>query len=207
MKIAVCITTTPDRQYLFDSCFLRLIENTPDNVAYKIYVDEKKEGIAKAKNKCLVMCDNYDFVFLLDDDIYSIDKNWVDRYINSGLEHAMFIFDRPIIEANEKYIAYDLPRGCMLFLTRKTIDIAGGMDEDFKVWGYDHAEYSRRIYNMGLTPHPFIDIPNSNGLFYSHDEFGTCESSVSMNDRGRSIPINKKLYQQKFYSKEFKAFK
>lgn len=207
MKIAIAVTTTPNRKQLFEQSFKHLVENTPNEVSYKIYLDEKQEGIAKAKNKCLALCDGFDFVFLLDDDVFALNKEWVELYCNSGLEHAMYIFDRQLLSETSQYKAYELPRGCMLFLTRKAIDTAGGMDEDFKVWGYEHAEYSRRIFNMGLTPAPFIDISNSNGLFYSYDQYGSCKSSVSDNDRMQSIPTNYNLYQQKFYSKEFKPFK
>jgi len=206
-RIAVCITTTPNRKQLFEQSFKHLRENTPNDVSYKIYLDEKYEGIAKAKNKCLAMCDGFDFVFLLDDDIFALDKSWTDEYINSGLEHAMYIFDRRLLIKSEQYFSYDLPRGCMLFLTRKAIDTAGGMDEDFKVWGYEHAEYSRRIFNMGLTPAPFIDIPNVIDLFYSYDKWQACKSSVSDSQRMQSIPANYHLYQQKYYSKEFKPFR
>lgn len=207
MKIAICITTTPNRKELFAQSFLHLVENTREDVSYKIYNDENYEGIAKAKNKCLAMCDGFDFVFLLDDDIFSLDKSWTDEYINSGLEHAMYIFDRELQERTQKYFSYELPRGCMLFLTRKVIDTAGGMDEDFAVWGYEHAEYSRRIFNMGLTPAPFIDIPNVIDLFYSYDKWQSCKSSVNDDQRRQSIPHNYQLYQQKFYSKEFKPYK
>lgn len=207
MNIAVCITTTPNRKDLFDESFFCLRENSPDNVDFIVYNDESYEGIAKSKNKCLSMCDGYDFAFLLDDDVYAIDKNWIYTYINSGLEHAMYIFDRQLIAVTSQYNAYDLPRGCMLFLTRKAINIAGGLDESFEKWGYEHAEYSRRIFNMGLTPSPFIDIPTSRGLFYSYDENYACESSVSNSDRRNCIPINAALYESKLNSKEFKSYK
>ena len=207
MNIAICVTTTPNRKELFAQSFLKLVENTPANVSYKIYNDVNYEGIAKAKNKCLAMAEGFDFVFLLDDDIFPLDKSWISEYVNSGLEHAMYIFDRTLQERTEKYFSYDLPRGCMLFLTRKAIDMAGGMDENFKVWGYEHAEYSRRIYNMGLTPAPFIDRPNSIDLFYSYDRWHACKSSVSEGQRMQAITANYKLYEQNLNSKEFKPYK
>lgn len=205
MKIVIGITTTKNREKLFAETFLRLVENTPDNVSYKIYRDDKYEGIAIAKNKCLAKCmaDNPDYVFLLDDDIYSLDSAWIYKYINSDLNHAMYIFYRQPISTPgasvfpPTYAEYALPRGCMLFFTRHCIDVAGGFDERFIKWGYEHAELSHRIYNMGLTPAPYIDIPDSRGLFYSHDEHHTCRSSVSDAVRAEGIRNNKLLFDQK----------
>lgn len=207
MKIAVCITTTPNRTDLFGKTFLKVVENSQEYVSYKIYNDVNYEGIAKAKNKCLAQCDGYDYVFLLDDDIYPTDVNWVQKYIDSGLNHAMYIFGRTFKEEGQNYRSFDLPRGCMLFFTRHCIDTAGGFDEDFIKWGYEHAELSRRIFNRGLTPAPYIDILDSHGLFYAFDQYQDNISSVSQRDRAEGIKNNKPLFDATVNSNTFKPYK
>lgn len=211
MKIAVGITTTPNRIELFGNTFLKLVENSPKSFSFKIFNDENYEGIAQAKNKCLAMCmeTDPDYVIILDDDIYPLVKNWHLPYIESGLHHAMYIFDRDSGQkfSNGTYKEYVLPRGCLLFFTRYCIDTAGGFDERFKGWGYDHAELSRRIFNMELTPAPYIDIPNSTGLFYSHDEHKTCQSSVSNTNRLRGIKNNQALFNETQHSNQFVNYK
>ncbi|MFA6087477.1 glycosyltransferase family 2 protein [Mucilaginibacter sp.] len=209
MKICIGITTTKNREKLFAETFVRLVENTPVNVSYKVYRDDKYEGIAIAKNRCMAKCmeNAPDFIVLLDDDIYSLDIDWVYKYIESGLNHAMYIFDRPVVTQESNYTEYALPRGCMLFFTRHCIETAGGFDERFIKWGYEHAELSQRIYNMGLIPAPFIDISDSKGLFYSHDEHATCKSSVVDADRVTGIRHNKPLYEASILNNKFIPYK
>lgn len=215
MKIVIGITTTKNREKLFAETFSKLVENTPVNVSYKIYRDDNYEGIAVAKNRCLAKCmrDNPDYVVLLDDDIYSLNPDWIYKYIASGLNHAMYIFDRQPISTPgasvfpATYAEYSLPRGCMLFFTRHCIETAGGFDERFKGWGYEHAELSRRIYNMDLTPARYLDVPGSSGLFYSHDEHNTCQSSVGDVVRIAGIRHNEPLYKETILSNTYIPYK
>ena len=216
MKISIGITTTPNRKEIFEQSYKQWVKYLPEDAVLFTHNDINYDGIAKAKNVCVRACHDADFVFIVDDDCYPIKENWHLPYIESGLNHAMYIFDRELIltacdiDLNLEsgwYQAFNLPRGCMLFFTRRCIKTAGGFDERFTGWGYEHAELSRRIYNMGLTPDPYIDIPYSKGLFYSHDEHGTCESSVSNIDRMRGIQANQGLFNELKDSKEFKPFK
>lgn len=174
----------------------------------KQYRFEKHVGIGVAKNKCLELlhdegCDSF---FLFDDDCRPVTDNWWEPYINSGLNHACWNYDRveklPLV-GGLPYKELEKPNGCMLYFTRHCLDTAGGWDLDFKGFGYEHVSLSDRIYNLGLTPARYIDVPSSKGLF----ELADCESSFSCEVRANTIPTNLHLYQQKFYSKEFKPFK
>jgi hypothetical protein len=95
----------------------------------------------------------------------------------------------------------------MLFFTRHCINTAGGFDERFQGWGYEHAELSRRIYNMDLTPAPYLDIRDSKGLFYSHDEHFSCKSSVPNDKRAEGIIINQPLFAETINSNKFIPYK
>lgn len=202
MNIAVHITTTPNR-YISKTALQAFETLSPDPFNTWLHVDDKNEGIVAQKNKGLALSKDADFVFLFDDDTLPIVENWWKPYVESGLDHAMYIFDRKIIGRTDQYVSYSLPRGCMLFLTRKAIDTAGGFDPKFSLYSYEHPEYSRRIFNMGLTPAPYIDIPNSKGLFYSHDEHGTIQSSVSNKEKYKGITKNRVLFEQSFNSNQF----
>lgn len=175
------------------------------NMYNNVYRFDKNVGVGVAKNKCLELlhdagCTHF---FLFDDDCRPKENEWWLHYTESTLNHACWTFDRRIVyDMHGFYREFEKPNGCMLYFTRKAIDKVGGWDSDFKGYGYEHCNISDRIYNNGLTPARYIDIPDSKGLF----ELADCESSFTYADRAQ-IPNNLHLYQQKFYSKEFKPFK
>lgn len=228
MKIGIAITTH-NRPYIAQQTFDILHRNRPENSVFGIVDDasvnppfgyrtnqpnvfrfENRVGVSMAKNKCLELLHNAGCThfFLFDDDCRPIADNWWLPYVNSGLNHACWNYNRELIACNyaykEKpaYNEYKKPNGCMLYFTRECINIAGGWDLDFKGYGFEHVSLSDRVYNIGLTPARYIDVPDSKGLF----ELANCESSFTNSDRAQ-IPNNLHLYQQKFYSKEFKPYK
>lgn len=183
---------------------------------YNIFRFENHVGVGVAKNKCLELlydagCTHF---FLFDDDCRPIVNEWWLPYINSGLYHACWNFNRTLIAKHAKnllrnppipvpaYWEYEKPNGCMLYFTKMAIDMVGGWDLQFTGYGYDHVNLSDRIFNNGITPGRYIDVPNTSHLF----EMAKCESSFTSHDRSK-IPENLKLYQQNYYSKEFKPFK
>lgn len=169
-------------------------------------------GIAAAKNKCFELLEGSDYIFLFDDDTYPINEGWHFPYISSGLNHAMMIWDKLAsgVSTNNKLLKkigglhyYKNPCGCLLFYTKKCLDLVGGMDTGFGQWGGEHQDLSQRIYNNGLIPYPFIDIANSRDYFYAHDYYVSCERSVPSHVRKKSVPVVMRKLQQGKTSKEF----
>lgn len=216
MKIGLAITTTPNRENVFNEWYKRYSQFSPELPLY-VHNDWQYQGVSYSKNKCLSALyeTECEYFFLFDDDCFLTQPKWYELYLNSKLEHACYTFDRNLINSipshywithttgwDVAYNEYDAPNGCMMFFTRKCIEVAGGWDTDFKGYGYEHVSLSDRIFNAGLIPSRYIDIPNSKDLF----EMANCESSFSISDRAQ-IPANYKLYQEKYLSKEFKPFK
>lgn len=168
---------------------------------------EEQAGIAVVKNKCLELIENYTHLILVDDDIYPLSPDWWKPYVYGTPQHACYIFGREKLWSEPDYTAYNLPRGCFLYFTNHCLQTCGGFDPKFKIYGYDHAELSRRIFNMGLTPAPYIDVPNSKGLFYSHDEELTVQSSLPRNERALRIKENKKHFDLTQNSNKFIPYK
>lgn len=189
-KIAISITTH-NRYEVFKETLKNIEKFKPENADIFIVDDgsnipvkeatfrfDVPTGIASAKNKCFELADGYDYHFAFDDDCYPIKKDWHLEYINTGLNHLCFTFDKfsnnmpnGRIKVSEKgnIVNYKEPCGCMNFYKKVCFDVVGGMDVNFGTWSYEHVSHSMRIHNAGLTPYPFMDLKNSLELFYSYD--------------------------------------
>lgn len=226
-KIGIAITTH-NRPEVFAGTYSKIKQFLPSGAKLVVVDDassvpvksdfrfEKNAGIAKAKNKCLELLEDCEHIFLFDDDCYPIVEEWHIPYIESGLNHAMFIFDHladgssngnRILKKHEKYVVFENPCGCMLYLRNICLKMVGGMDERFGVWGYEHVNYSQRICNIGLIEHPFMDIPGSLDLFYSRDYYQNVERSVPASVRKLQISRNDELYKSAGTSTEYIPFK
>lgn len=164
------------------------------------YRFEISQGVSIAKNKCLELSEGFDYVFCVDDDTRPLSASWHLPYIESGLNHACYTFDRKIIQITETFTEYEKPCGCMLFFTKYCIDTAGGWDTSFKGYGLEHVSLSDRIFNMGLTPARYID---ATGSAFS---LANCETSFTFQDK-QHLPENIRLYKENYFSKEFKPYK
>lgn len=122
----------------------------------------RRMGVAASKNVGIeaLMDAGVDRLFLSDDDVGPVDRTAVDLHLISGLHHSMVCWGRSRLKAtNVGYAEWTWPRGVVLHADRSVIDVAGGMVEAFGPGGHEHAEWSMRINNLGLTPAPFCTPP------------------------------------------------
>ena len=163
-------------------------------------------GIAVAKNKCLELLEDCEHIFLFDDDCYPMKDGWWEPYVDSPQPHLMYIFqdfagdgrklrDTEVVYRDRQHVAYTHSRGCMLYLDRRVLDRVGGFDPVFGRWGWEHPNYSDRIYAAGLTTFPYMDVVGSEELFYSADEHQQGQSTCYGPERQARIERNKGLYQ------------
>jgi hypothetical protein len=166
---------------------------------------DKPQGISVAKNKCLELLGDCDYYILSDDDVYPKHKDWHLPYIESGINHLQYTFGafsngrrngRILLKRDDKFTFWAESCGCVLFFTKAAIERVGGFDPDYGTWGHEHLGVSMRIHHAGLTPAPFMDIINSNDLFYSYDWDQTTERSVDAKVRSAHIPGNKSKYER-----------
>lgn len=229
-SIAICITTR-NRRDVFDTSHTRWWYYMPKNARIFVVDDasnsdnfidcdyrfQTQQGIAKAKNKCLELAQNYDHIFLADDDVYPKIQGWEKPYLESGLNHLALTFDKN--SKGVRYSAsircegswngfktYTAPNGCFLYLNKKVLETAGGFRPEFGIWGFEHVEYSQRIHLLGLTPHPYIDLPNSLDLMHVCDYYGEVKSSVTHQEKVKSAEENIKIWQNLGGKAEFVPF-
>lgn len=221
--------TTHNRYDVFLNSFNEIVKLSPKG-AKIVVVDDASEravpqatfrfntnvGIATAKNKCMELLDDCEHIFLFDDDTYPKVKDWHLPYINSGQVHLMYLFrnfvnrklyDSALVYQDDDFTALSHPRGCMLYIHNSVLDVVGGMDTEYRRWGYEHVDFSNRIYNMGLTPFRFMDVSNSKDLIYSGDEHESVETTVSHEERREYIHEMKPKYIESFSSKKYCRYK
>lgn len=217
MKIGIGITTTPERQHLYEQCFTEFKRLSPDGTFIYTHNDINKIGIAKSKNKCIaaLMAMDVDYLFLADDDCYPIKQNWQLPFIESGLHHASVTFTHFANGQKSKHrliktvngIDY-FSNGCgfMLYFTKHCIQTVGGMDERYGKWGYEHGGLSARIKNAGLTKSTFLAPSGIMDYFYSHDQHQTCESVYTQSEKRKLSATSIHLANREKQSKQFKPY-
>jgi glycosyltransferase involved in cell wall biosynthesis len=196
-KIGIGITTR-NRKEIFRRT-LEHIEKFSEKDAKIIVVedsDEKKRlGVARAKNKCLYLLRECDHIFLFDDDLYPIKQGWEKFYIEAaektGFSHFCLTYEDQIFfnvtdreECNGVKLKYHAqPQGFMMYIGKECLEKVGGFDTSFGIYGGEHANYSWRAKNLGVSPRHATDIEGSNEYFYSMDLSEKIESSISQEER------------------------
>jgi len=183
------------------------------------YRFETNVGIARAKNKCLELLEGCDHIFLSDDDTYPLVEGWWKPYVDSKEVHLNYIFedfanphtrrlnDTLLLWKGNGIRAYSHVRGCLLYVHRSVLERVGGMDPIFGKWGYEHPNWSDRIYNAGMTSFRYMDVENSKGLFYSADEQEEVTSTCIGTERTQQIQANSKIYDARKQSSAYIEFR
>lgn len=213
-KIGIGITTR-NRQDILQKSLKNFALYTPREINIVIVDDastspvsqasftfQKRAGIAAAKNKCLALLNNKNCeeFFLFDDDCYPISDNWFYPYIENKEPHFSYnfinkYFNQNLTIFNDYSIkAFSHSTGAMLYCNKIVLEKVGGMDSvHFKNIGWEHIDWSNRIFAAGLTSYRFMDIQNSNQYIYCLDEDKKCQSSISWEERIQFDAINKSI--------------
>lgn len=228
MKISISITTH-NRYEVFAETLKNVKKHLPAGAKLVVVDDgsdvpvkeadfrfDVAQGIAVAKNKAFELMGGADYYFAFDDDVHPKVDDWHLPYINSGLNHLSFTFDklsngtsngRIRMLSRNGFARWEQPCGCMLFFTKACLDKVGGMDPAYGKWSYEHVGFSMRIYNAGLMPHPFMDVENSLDLFYSYDWDMKGTRSVPAAVRAQLIKPNLEKYRKEMKSAHFIPYK
>ena len=121
---------------------------------------------------------NYDFGFILNDDIF-FNKNWFLEYYNISIKYNIQHLCWQLNNSNTVY-ENELKtnglvlnsNGVLLTFTSNIVNVVGLFNEiDFNVRGQAHIEWSLRCCNAGFnSKKTFFDIKNSNELIYLNIE-------------------------------------
>lgn len=233
--LAVCITTQNRykifkraynhwQKYLPKDSKIIIIDDASDTPCPEAsYRFEENAGIPKAKNKCLELAQDFEYIFLVDDDIWPIHQDWYLPYINSPEAHLSYCWSDilpgqygdqryysvgKVLYEDDSLISFSHPRGQMLYIdAKKVLPRVGGFDPVYGKGMVEHVDWSWRIHNAGLSTWKNQDIPNSNKLFYSVDENMNSEPGfeTTIDEHMRSVTDleNQKILHAKGNSSEY----
>ena len=184
------------REYLpEETCKIIVVDDasSPENfsknrgivASYKTFsydYSAERKGIAKAKNACLNHLTACKHIFLFDDDCFPNRPNWFDVWLAPKLAHLTFSMDlRSLVDApadsahlhrvaeGQDWEAFSGGLGCCLYLQNKVLNLVGAFDPNFGIYGYEHAQFSKRCHMAGLSPHEYTAPKGVLDSIYSID--------------------------------------
>lgn len=187
-----------------------------DEATYRF---ERNAGIPRVKNKCieLLVDRGCDELFLADDDCWPLTPEWWKPYVESPEPHLMRIFkdlsgrnklnDITEVYRDAQHVAYSGSRGMFLYANARVLDVVGGMNPEYGRWGWEHPDWSCRIYNAGLTSWRYADVTNSDQLIYSLDEHEAVDRSVDRSTRRAVAQDNASRFYSYFKSKTYVPYR
>lgn len=164
----------------------------------------ERKGVAFRKNECLRSLKDCDYVFLFDDDCYPIKDGWIEFFVESKQKHLLFLNDSHIKthtirwNENDKWnlaFAYKECGGVLMFMTKDIIQKVGAFNEEFELWGFEHAEYSQRIASLTYPKSkPYVCLDGTDQYIYSEDYSNpTHKSSITNEEKNllfkKNFPI------------------
>lgn len=185
-----------------------------------LYRHETPLGIPAAKNRCIaeLMSLGVDHLFLFDDDTYPLAEDWWVPYVESKEPHLQYNWThfkgagkKPVPKMTVLYedsaiTAYGWSMGCMLYVTADVVRRVGGMWPGFGKGMEEHAEWSQRIHNAGLTS--FVHQSISSGAFiYAGDEHGTVSRSFAWTDRTKLLAHNETLRKERIGCSDYVEYR
>lgn len=169
--LSICLRHFSVFKPAFEYAFVVMDDNSDESEAKKneqscvehgfsmsyVYAQDRM-GIAKAKNQCLERLGDCDYCFLFDDDCFPKKLGWDELYVNcykhSGCHHLLYnAHIGPYAPVGKAFGVeeYNAELGVLMFMTRHCLDVIGGFDERYGIYGYEHIEYTRRAQEAILT--------------------------------------------------------
>lgn len=172
MRIGIGITTNNRPKLLKE--LLDSIHTFTDLKNCIVYVADDSndcKGVAVKKNECLRDLKDCDHVFLLDDDVRILKSGWIENCINSGYDHLLYLNEshNKFIDCGDGSSIYADCGGVFMYMTKKAIDNVGSFNEAFTRWGFEHAEYSKRIALATKQQYNYRSLNNMRDFIFAHD--------------------------------------
>lgn len=162
-------------------------------------------GIAGNTNRLLDCLSRFRYGLLVNDDIEVKREGWESFYFKAMQQARMhhFIYRQPgvygadrgsMVNINgvECLHCNDKPHGSILAYTSDVFNEIGFFDESFGMYGMEHVDWSRRVYECGLQRPGYYDVNGSDSYFVIHNE------ASAMDDRVAKLREARDIYNKKY---------
>lgn len=204
-RIGIGVTTykRPDH---FKLWMRQINKYLPEDHVLHIAKDVPRKGIAYRKNECIYALKECDYIFLYDDDCFPIKEGWVELFINEHLrtKNHHFLY---LNHATHNHLyniggveIYQECGGAFMFLTKEVVNRVGYMNAWYSFYGFEHASYTNRIHQAGLTPFGmYLHVKGSSEYICSLDsDLNTFDiahvKSMPMREVKSQIELNRGVY-------------
>lgn len=175
-----------------------------------IYLKGPQKGVAHNKNRALYALQECQHIALLEDDLFPIEKNWMEIYEDVSMmtdnHHFCRVQDKEVPETHLDFKAFlkskgftpvygSSPRGDFTFITKTVLQEVGGLNPRFFGVGYAHGEWSERINSAGLIAHPlkWWDIKEARDKFIQKGDMSGGRWVLPNKDLKTQLRKNKKI--------------
>nr|DAY73869.1 MAG TPA: glycosyltransferase [Caudoviricetes sp.] len=185
----------------------KLFENSEHGIF--IYTDKERLGPSHARNKVLEHFDDYDHIFIFDDDCYPTKLGWEQYFITKASEYGIHymaipeVFGGEFISSDNEMQYWYSALGCFVYQDKVAMATIGGYNTAYNRYGYEDAARSRRALHAGLTGHDNAWGFPVRGLSYIHSEDVFGENPVPNIDtpeKLKYIESNHKIYAEEISS-------
>jgi hypothetical protein len=193
-------TTSYKRPQMLQKFLANLYENVTYDYVLHIAQDTDldRKGVAARKNECLRALKDCDHIFLFDDDCYPIKKGWEEFFIKSEQNHLLFLDNKlhnnwgTATTSSAVIDVYSDCGGVFMYMTKAAAERVGAFNEEFKLWGFEHAEYSIRI----LGEHGNYPMLRGTEEYLYSEDYSNPEhiSSITNTEKTKLIRQNQPLF-------------
>jgi len=180
------------------------IQSDRHEVDFHIQLDEKLEGPAKMRNKCLAKFADYDFIFLFDDDTYPIRSGWIDYTIDHHLKSGCHWFGIPdpfrdeVLKVEGEVAYWNNLIGAFSFYSKSLLETIGGYNTAYNRYGYEDAGYQWRVHRSGLIGSEGFPSPLKLMTWIKAEDVLHCvtQQNMSQEEKNWYIEQNRPIFEK-----------
>lgn len=180
------------------------IQSDRHEVDFHIQLDEKLEGPAKMRNKCLAKFAYYDFIFLFDDDTYPIRSGWIDYTIDHHLKSSCHWFGIPdpfrdeVVRVEGEVVYWNNLIGAFSFYSKTLLETIGGYNTAYNRYAYEDAGYQWRVHRSGLIGSEGFPSPLKLMTWIKAEDVLHCvtQQNMSQEEKNWYIEQNRSIFEK-----------
>jgi GT2 family glycosyltransferase len=188
---------------LSTKAYLDELERTEQHIV--VIRNQQRLGVAGNSNRLLRCLERFEHFLLLNDDVEVLTLGW-DTFYRDAMRRSGFCH---FIQRQEGIygarlgpdcehggvrmrVVHDRPHGAVLAGNRKLLDEIGYFDERYGIYGFEHVDWSSRVFEFQLQPSGFYDVCGSNSKFRVHPDDSSVPNRSQKYQEAKAIFENRR---------------